>query len=506
MKFNTGKEATAFYQCVFITAANILGGRHSVWQPIRQGCEVYHWRTPPATRSWYEREMQRYPMHPVIQHVIEKKWYRPIDWHQLVLEYPHRSTTDFNRLAYTRDERAGEQDRQVLTTIGKYLQRHFNMPDHEVRDVVALHTTCGDMTIHNDMVSILDGVLNGPHSCMAHNISVRCDDGTYRHPYEVYKPELGWSIALRRYEGRIDGRALVYKDDNHHYFVRSYKRDSGGGYSYADEALEAWLASQGIKKLSGWSDARLAAYRVNDGYLAPYLDGSDEYVYEEDGVLVVTDEQDDSTYEAQQTSGITSDANYGEECEDCGERHDEDESYWVGRWEDRRIGPCCIDDYTCVYGHNGNQYRIPNNDVIEVDGEYYDGDYLSDNDIVELHDGEYSHIDNAVYIESCDQYYDCDDSDICYADDTGRYELTEDCWQCEATDKWYTDDVDYVEVDGDKYHPDDAPESAQAELELEVVAVTDVTVAADPQPLAQGLTDWLGLDDAAATRVTIEYK
>lgn len=483
MKFDSGNQATNFFHAYLTTAINILGGRNSVWVPdenrvISRG----QWVTPPATREWYARDVQRYQLHPVISDVIEKRHYRPLNWHLLALEFPHRSTVDFNRLAYTRDERAGIADRQVVTTIGKYLQRHFVIPDHEIRDIVALHTTCGDMTIHHDMDSILEGARKGPHSCMSADIQVRCDDGHVRHPYEVYKPELGWSIALRRYEGRIDGRALIYKDDNHHYFVRSYKRDTGGGYSYADEALEAWLYAQGIRKLAGWSGARIAAYRVNDGYLAPYLDGCDEHVYAEDGVLVVTDERDDNTYEAQQTNGVTDECSHGEPCEDCGAHHDEDDMYWVGVHEDRRVGSCCIDEYTYAYSRRGDRYYIPNDRAVDVGGEWYDTEYFGDNDIVELADGEYSHIDNATYIESTGEYYDCNDDAICYADDTGQYELTDDCWMCEATCKWYTDDTEYVEVDGDKYHPDDAPEPAQAELELEAVA--DVTIAAEPSYVA----------------------
>ena len=96
--------------------------------------------------------------------------------------------------------------------------------------------------------------------------------------------------------------------------------------------------------------------------------------------------------------------------------------------------------------------------MVYIDGEYYDINYLRDNDIVELANGEYEHIDNTIYIESADAYYHCDDEDICYAEDTGQHELVEDCWQCEASSKWYTDGTDYVEVDGDKYHPDNAPE------------------------------------------------
>ena len=100
-----------------------------------------------------------------------------------------------------------------------------------------------------------------------------------------------------------------------------------------------------------------------------------------------------------------------------------------------------------------------------VDGEYYDRDYLSDNGIVELHDGDYCHQDNAVYIDSEDAYYHVDSGDICYAQDSNQYELVDNCWRCEESGNWYTDDEDYVEIDGCKYHPDHAPETEDDETE-----------------------------------------
>jgi hypothetical protein len=110
-------------------------------------------------------------------------------------------------------------------------------------------------------------------------------------------------------------------------------------------------------------------------------------------------------------------------------------------------------------------------DAIEADGEWYHDEYLSDNNIVELANGDYTHSDNAVFIESCDEYYHVDDDDIVYAEDTGQHELVSDCWKCTESGNWYTDDEDSVEVDGDLYHPDHAPEPAQEELDLEVEPV-----------------------------------
>ena len=120
-------------------------------------------------------------------------------------------------------------------------------------------------------------VINGPKSCMSEDIQIKCDDGETRHPYEVYDPKLGWSLAVRDNNGSIDGRALVYKHHRHGTlsFVRSYKRCPNGGYSYADEVLEAWLKDQGVQKLDSWSEvsARMMYYEVRGTFLMPYLDG-----------------------------------------------------------------------------------------------------------------------------------------------------------------------------------------------------------------------------------------
>ena len=459
MKFNTMSEAKEFYFDIFLASAEIVSGNKShpvdVWCPsrgryMRDYVKTYH------GREWFRNSFQTYRLHPAIERVIVFGLHRPIDWQQLLLEWPHRAETDPNRIAYTQNEAKGMTNKHTVTTIGKYLTRHFNMPDHEIRDIVALYVSAGDMSIRTTVEEIVDAAINGPRSCMSNTFNIRCDDGVHRHPYHVYDPSLGWSVAVRVNAGRIDGRALVYKSGDARWFVRSYKRCLEGGYSHADEMLESWLKAQGIEKASDWDGVLVKAYSVSGGYLMPYIDGgiqrADEY---ERGTLMITEDGD---RECDSTSGMTSDTNR-EQCEDCGDYMDEDDSYWVGRWEDHRICcSCCDADYTRVYGRNRNQYYIHNDAAVYVGDDYYDVEYLSDNDIVELVDGEFAHIDDAVYIESCDGYYDCNDRAICYAEDTERYELVEDCWQCEHTKNWYTDNTDYVEVCGEKFHPDNAPE------------------------------------------------
>jgi hypothetical protein len=88
-------------------------------------------------RYWIIREMDKYPMHPVIDASI--KLVRPIDWQQLLLEWPHISEGDRTRIAYTQNEAKGQKNIQTVTSVGKYLNRHFDLPDHTIRDLVARH-------------------------------------------------------------------------------------------------------------------------------------------------------------------------------------------------------------------------------------------------------------------------------------------------------------------------------------------------------------------------------
>jgi hypothetical protein len=372
----------------------------------------------------------------------------------------------------------GDSDaKAVVTTIGKYLTRHFpDAPSNLIRDVVAQYTYGGTTVITKDMDTMVHAVINGPRSCMSPSFDLMCDDKVERHPYAVYDPSLGWGMAVRTdTDGMVLGRCLVHESDEGKGFVRSYKREREySSSSGADESIEAMLTGLGYAKWRGWPDGlQLTRYPLRrGGYLMPYIDGTNQHV-EEDGDDRFTISNYDG-WEATNTSGIV-DGHYCT-CEDCGEGVDEDDTYSVGYNGDRTVGQCCIDNYTRVYGRRRHEYYVDNDNAVRADDEYYDCDYLSDNDIVELRDGEYTHTDNAVYVESADEYYHVDDDDVCYAEDTARHELREDCWQCTESGNWYTDDTDSVEVDGKLYHPDHAPESDdEDEDETETATTTDTT-------------------------------
>lgn len=442
-------------------------------------------------RRWYDNLIYRFgQVHPAV--IDAMKLMRPTNWQQLLLEHPHRAEADPYRIAYTRDERAGENNTQTITTVGKYLTRHFKLPDHCIRDLVALYTSPSTFKIVDDVASFVDAVNNGPNSCMCwrSDRGVRCSDRIDRHPYEAYDPKYGWRMALRIDAGRIDGRALLQDGECGKYFVRSFKRGPDGGYSYSDEQLEAWLKGQGFEHRRGYEEGTQLAYiPTSDDFLAPYIDGEQNCV--NIGRMVgggVGSSQErylyidpNGEFECNNTDGTPS-SNQGERCESCEEMFDPDDMTWVGRTEEIHVCDHCSSEYyTLAYTRRGNQAYIYSTDVIYVESQesYYDEDYLDDNSIVDLADGSYEHTDNAVYVDSAGEWYHCDDErvicdhngehqmlDDCVCLDNGEYALVEETFYCHSSNQYYlSDDVEAVTVDGKSYHPDHAPETNEESTE-----------------------------------------
>jgi hypothetical protein len=263
--------------------------------------------------------------------------------------------------------------------------------------------------------------------------------------------------------------------------VRTYKRpdDPSARYSGPDEELSQWLQTNGYEKRSGW-DGETLAYIEPSGsasgdydFIAPYIDGSAQSVDEawcntaRRKTLRISRRGE---YECTSQHGGYEGGNTCT-CEDCNARMRDDDRHSVGRGEDREVCDSCFDDYTYVYGRRGYEYYIPNDDVVCVDDQYYDPDYLSDNSIVELHNGDYCHVDSAVYVESQGEHYLTEDC-VCLHDGdwelhencvelhNGDYALTDDAWECSESGEWYLSaDDEPVIVDGLMYHEDNVPET-----------------------------------------------
>lgn len=480
--------------------ATILREGHSVWgfpvppmgKTFSGAWEMNRWydyrrkvNTTITPHKWHAQLQRKYTLHKAITRCMELA--RPADWHQLLLEWPHVSATDPSRLAYTRDERGGTDDRQVITTIGKYITRHFpSLASHHVRDITALFAADQCKLVHTT-AEMLYHLSRGPQSCM--KWSGQDDENLQVHPYNCYAPSLGWSMAVREGGGDTVARALVYKyTDGRQVFVRSYTKNES--FSHSDTILEAWLNAQGITKCSDWDGAKLAKIERDRRYgqpvyVFPYIDGNVQTVDDCGDFLRITK---NGEFLCNNTDG-TADDNDTESCADCGDRGATDDGYWTGVREDHWVCDSCRSDYNYARSRNGYRYYIHESNTVYVGDEHYDTNYLGDNPIVELHDGEYCHEDNAVWIESQEAYYEIDDSDIVRTRD-GEYEMQDDCvlledgdyclseeaWQCEHSDEWYPNEIDSVTTAcGKTIHSDYADEYDMPDA-VETTEETTVTI------------------------------
>jgi len=412
------------------------------------------------SRVWYQREMDRAPLHPTIAKMLknpEQAQYLT-DWREMVLEYPHTADLDATKIAFTENEAKGMADRQTVTTLGKYIKRHApNIPDHVLRDMVML--SVAEVTLTHNLQEMIDAVQNGPRSCM--------QGGFRTHPYRVYDPQYGWHMAVRREGGDIVGRCLCLEHNGRKMFVRSY-RTNENGYSHSDEGMNAWLEERGYIHASGWPNgAKLAAIRCGGDLVLPYIDGDNDHCNDCGDHLHMDDCGD---YAGDNTNGYASGADRYS-CDDCGDYFDDGEGTYTGYHEDHHVCPNCEDGYTYAYGRNGNQYYVPEDDTVYVDGESYHTDYLDRNGIVySEYGGEYYQADDCTQIDGSGDWVhnnDIHDHDfVCLDEDDGIYGMRSDCWQCAGTDQWYSDDAssDYFAqswtgADGKLYHEDALPEA-----------------------------------------------
>lgn len=412
-------------------------------------------------RVWFLREARRSDvrMHPAIAMAMVLAV--PNDWQNTVLEWPHVAVGDKTRIAYTRDEKSGEADRQTVTSIGKYLKRHFStLPDHEIRNIGACFVEDSFKLVHT-IEEMVDTVLTGASTCMS-------DDRftVDMHPYQAYDPKYGWHMAVRM-EGSVSmGRALCMGDGDDKFFVRSFRRMETG-YSQRDDALEAWLGTQGYARRDGWVGCELAYIPLGDAFVAPYLDGMDQHVnIERDnrGKFLVIGQEDDGDYKCDSTNGMPNEAEEMHHCDCCGDSVGEDDLSPVGYHGESYACCNCIDsEYTYVRGRRCEEYYVPNSEAVyaESQEQHYDCEYLGDNDIISLAEGEYAHKDECVYVDREDEWHlekslsivQCEHSDLfellkdCVRLEDGSWAHKDDAWQCTHSDNWYLyDEGGFVEM------------------------------------------------------------
>lgn len=434
--------------------------------------------------DWHNNLRAKFNLHPVINTLLKHK---PKDAYQLTLEWPHTSEKDSSRLAYTRSVEHGYADRQTVTSIGRYIKRHWpDLADHILRDAQALF--CPEkMEIGEGVPYLVKAVELGPRSCMQSgygSIPFDCDDLAQlkgwladptkeepdwsKHPYSVYLSEYDWKMSIRISGGMISGRCLLLDDGTHKCFVRSYARaESDEESSQTDHALEAWLISKGYTKVKEWPEgAMLAAIEYSDSYLLPYIDGQGDSSrkVEHNGDHFVR--SNSGHYKCNNTDGTYEYEHLGA-CDDCGCGVSRDDLHYLEQ-HDRSVCNSCYDNY--IWARSGRRSVLMHRDDAHPTYRSYE-DYKNVNNHFYIDPENVP--DDYVYIANRDAYCSidyavrCTDGEFYFEDDPkivelkrpcpdseAHYALKYDAWQ-DGYGNWYSDEEDSVVVDGVKYLEED---------------------------------------------------
>ena len=415
-------------------------------------------------RPWFAEQTRTRKCHPAVVELLQTNPNDLLqyvkDWREMMLEWPHRSQEDPDKVAYTLSEDKGVRNLQTRTTLGKYLRRHMpDCPDHTLRDFVAKFViTQGTCHITTDMPEMIDVIKNGPVSCMAGEHFSDRDETN--HPYSVYQPKYGWGIAYRKCNGEYTSRALVHEMDGVKTFVRSFmRREHDHQYSQADNILEAWLTARGYEHCSEWAHgAKLSAIPTGEDetYIMPYLDGNHKRVTlcscATHGEYFKI--SDDEEFEANSVDGELR-MSRRVACDCCGDGYHEEDLHTVEYYQESGACEYCLSNrYTYATGRQGNEYHTMDNVVYcETDDNYYVAEYAGDNDV-----------------------YMCDETDDYYHMD--------DLWTCAGSGYMYNNDITSHEIDDDYYHEDHLPDGWELNSDGELVDINATEEVETVEPTA----------------------
>lgn len=196
----------------------------------------------------------------------------PLDAINAVLPiFAHVSLQDPTRIAYTPDKQSGEQDRQLVISLGRFLTKHYpGLRDEAIQDFVATHVS----ELSNEVEFIeYDGIaeaykkFGGTSACMSHA----------NHHYGGFNPASAYEVpgaqlaVLRNKDGDISARCLVYHaSETDKRYIRA---------TYGDPALQKRLVKRGYKP-GAWHGFKFKTIEHSDStdehkvYVMPYLDGN----------------------------------------------------------------------------------------------------------------------------------------------------------------------------------------------------------------------------------------
>lgn len=313
----------------------------------------------------------------------------------------HYSIKDDSLIAYYPSLKHYREGREVRTRLGKFLARFkddLQLDDDEIKKVVDNFNA--DVIKDRDLkLTILDDNEENQynwanvyqnnrhvHSCMTHKPNaIR----TYCSGFNALK-----LAYLTNGEGEVVSRTII-RDDDEKGYIRFYPSTGENKYSLL---LKNMLEEKGFNKQVDLNGVLLKAIEDEHGnYYAPYLDGEANY-----GTVEPINDKFyiqigyDGDYCLDNTSGYLSDNMNS--CESCGDTHHEEDMSWIG---DYLYCSHCSEENFCYSDYHG----------------------------------EYLNRDEAVWVESMNDYFHENDSYIVWVESEGEHYHEDDVVFCDFTEE-----------------------------------------------------------------------
>lgn len=365
---------------------------------------------------------------------------RFIDYDLLITTGAHVSTVDQTKIAFFPTRADALRNRVIVSAPGRFYAAA--MPHKTPDEIKALADA---YTMAHAPVQVFYGkgeddfarIYSNFHSfssCMGNSDTVSWGwDADYEfHPVRAYGHpdndlELAWISSNGRADGKTVGRAIVNRKHMTHSRI------------YGDERLKAALRAEGFS--DDWNRTmrgqKCLAILKRGELVAPYMDG-DYTCADWDGRADFFTISNRGIH-CQNTNGLSDGyEDNTRECDDCGERVDEEETHYSEHHE-TTICSCCRDNYVVAYTGRNCQDLVREDEAVELNCIYYlnDETVLSLHNIVEDEDGDFQHIDDCIYLEYRSAFVladDCTKLDVAFdGDDYAR-----DC------------DVKTVTIDGEQ--------------------------------------------------------
>jgi|LakMenEpi03Aug12_release.lakeMendotaPanAssembly.Ray.scaffolds.fasta_scaffold120027_3 hypothetical protein len=266
------------------------------------------------------------------------------------LHFVHLAKGDPSKIAYTESAEKGMCDRQTVTTVGRYLTKHFSdyLSDTDIASLAAIHAEKhGNVTIplrfaktpdEFEAVYSMDATFS---SCMQYEAD---NFRSKVHPCRVYGAgdlELAY-LTMPGDPDRLNSRALIWRLGSKTLVGRVYGDGARLRAALAQAGIVTTSDNSSYDKLDG---ARLLRIEHFDTFVLPYIDNSSNAT--DCGDFLRIDSSGD--IEGGRTDGLAEESSRYT-CESCGGRMDEENSFFI---ENRDESWCehCTDNHAFYCEH-----------------------------------------------------------------------------------------------------------------------------------------------------------